>query len=102
MILINFKDTSTTYTGLEFSSLLFSTNNYSMKDYYEEVSYGKFSVSGGPSGVVGWYTASKGHDYYGENASRGDDKWPETSYEAVVAADANVDFLPMIWTMMVM
>lgn len=93
VILINFKDTSTTYTGLEFSSLLFGTGNYSMKDYYEEVSYGKFSVSGGPSGVVGWYTASKGHDYYGENDSRGDDKWPgDLVYEAVVAADANVDF----------
>jgi len=93
VILINFKDTSTTYTTIDFNSLLFGTGNYSMKDYYEEVSYGKFSVSGGPSGVVGWYTASKGHDYYGENDSRGDDMWPgDLVYEAVVAADANVDF----------
>ena len=93
VILINFKDTSATYTTGNFNSLLFGTGNHSMKDYYEEVSYGKFSVSAGPSGVVGWYTASKEHDYYGENDSSGNDKWPgDLVYEAVAAADTNVDF----------
>ena len=38
-----------------------------MKDYYEEVSYGTFTVSSGPGGIAGWYTASKSHDYYGQN-----------------------------------
>ena len=36
-----------------------------MKDYYEEVSYGTFSIASGPGGIAGWYTASQNHDYYG-------------------------------------
>jgi len=88
VILINFNDTSTTYTSGDFNTLLFGTGNYSMKDYYQEVSYGVFSVSAGPGGVVGWYTASNTHDYYGQNQN-GDDKWPgDLVYEAVAAADA--------------
>jgi len=34
VILINFKDTTTTYTASDFNNLLFSAGNYSMKDYY--------------------------------------------------------------------
>ncbi len=94
VILINFANTTTTYTNTDFDTLLFgSTGNSSMKDYYEEVSYGNFSVSAGPSGVVGWYTAANGHDYYGQNDASGDDQWPgDLVYEAVVAADASVNF----------
>lgn len=93
VILINFKDTSYTYTKGDFNTLLFSSGTYSMKDYYEEVSYGKFSVSGGSSGVVGWYTASNTHDYYGNNNASGSDMWPgDLVYEAVKAADVDVNF----------
>ncbi|MEF9438681.1 MAG: M6 family metalloprotease domain-containing protein, partial [Candidatus Mariimomonas ferrooxydans] len=54
----------------------------------EEVSYGAFSVSAGPGGVVGWYTAVNTHNYYGTNVS-GFDQWPgDLVYEAVAAADA--------------
>lgn len=95
VILINFSDTTTAYTKTDFNTLLFGTGNYSMKDYYKEVSYSKFTVSSGPSGVVGWYTASKTHDYYGQNLNnkQGNDAWPaDLVYEAVKAADAVVDF----------
>ncbi len=93
VILINFKDTATTYLQDDFNTLIFGSGVYSMKDYYEEVSYDKFSVSGGSSGVVGWYTASKNHDYYGKNNYSGDDSWPgDLVYEAVKAADADIDF----------
>ncbi len=86
VILINFNNTSTTFTSGEFSTLLFGMGNFSMRDYYEEVSYGVFSVTGE---VVGWYTASKTHDYYGANDFWGEDKWPgDLVYEAVAAADA--------------
>ena len=90
IILINFSDTTTTFTAEDFNTLLFGTDNYSMKDYYEEVSYGAFSISAGPSGTVGWYQASHTHDYYGANVSSdGDDAWPgDLVYEAVAAADA--------------
>jgi hypothetical protein len=88
VILINFNDTTTTFTAEDFNTLLFGTGNYSMKDFYEEVSYGAFSVSAGPSGTVGWYQASNTHNYYGTNVG-GDDAWPgDLVYEAVAAADA--------------
>lgn len=95
VILINFNNTTATYTKSDFNTLLFGTGNHSMKDYYNEVSYNKFSVSAGPSGVVGWYTASNTHDYYGQNKGgvQGKDMWPgDLVYEAVKAADAVVDF----------
>ncbi len=89
VILVNFNNTSTSYTSTDFNTLLFGTGNYSMKDYYQEVSYGVFSVSAGPSGIAGWYTASNTHDYYGQNAASGEDMWPgDLVYEAVAAADA--------------
>ncbi len=88
VILVNFSNTSTTYSNANFNSLLFGTGNFSMKDYYQEVSYGTFSVSPGPwLGVAGWYQASKAHDYYGAD-SQGSDAWPgDLVYEAVRAAD---------------
>ena len=102
VILINFSNTTATYTKSNFDTLLFGTGNYSMKDYYNEVSYNKFSVSAGPSGVVGWYTASNTHDYYGQNIDEilpfddflnvRDYKAGELVYEAAKAADADVDF----------
>ena len=95
VILINFKDRSTTYTAANFNTLLFGSGTKSMKDYYEEVSYGKFSVSPGPGGVAGWYTASQNHDYYGQNDALGKDRWPGTLVrEAVAAADPTFNFAP--------
>jgi len=95
VILINFADRTTTFTNEEFNTLLFSTGTKSMKDYFEEVSYGKFTVSPGPSDVVGWYQASETHDYYGKNV-RGYDRYPaELVIEAIIAADnAGFDFAP--------
>jgi M6 family metalloprotease-like protein len=62
VILIKFSDTITipTHTTDEFNSLLFGTGNYSMNDYFKEVSYNAFSITGD---VAGWYTASNTHDY---------------------------------------
>ena len=88
VILVNFNDTSVTFTKTNFNDLLFGTGAYSMKDYYEEVSYGAFTVSSGPGGITGWYTAANPHDYYGQN-NAGHDKLPGTLVrEAVAAADA--------------
>ena len=93
VILVNFSDTNTTYTSEDFDSLLFGEDTYSMKKFYEATSYGNFSVSAGPDGVVGWYTAEKNHDYYGENDEIEYDKWPgDLVYEAVAAADEDIDF----------
>jgi M6 family metalloprotease-like protein len=89
VILVNFIDTNPTYSPLNFHTLLFGSGNNSLKEYFEEVSYGKFSISTGPNGVVGWYTASNTHDYYGENDEQGYDKRTgQLAREAVEAADA--------------
>jgi M6 family metalloprotease-like protein len=66
-----------------------------MKNYYEEVSYGKFSVSAGPGGIAGWYTASKNHNYYGSNSNSTKYGWAGTLVrEAVAAADPSFNFAP--------
>jgi len=92
VILINFSDTSTTFTNADFISLLFgdhptiATGPGSLIDYFEEVSYGSFTISPGSSGIMGWFTANNGHDYYDTNTN-------ELLEEAVLAADAaGVDF----------
>ncbi|HEY6008133.1 MAG TPA: M6 family metalloprotease domain-containing protein, partial [Geobacteraceae bacterium] len=93
VILINFNNTATTYTPADFSNLLFGNGTWSMRDYYSEASYGTFTVSAGPAGVSGWVTASNTHDYYGQNDTYGNDRWPgDLVYEAAQAADATVDF----------
>ncbi len=93
VLMVNFTDTAPTFDSTDFSGVLFGSGTNSMKDYYEEVSYGDFSVSAGTAGVTGWYTASKNHDYYGENDVDGYDKHPaELVYETVAAADAAIDF----------
>ena len=86
VILINFNNTPTSYTPSDFNTLLFGTASFSMKDYYTEVSYGAFTVSAGPGGVVGWYTAAKDHDYYGY--ANGMSRAAALVKEAVIAADA--------------
>lgn len=92
VILVNFKNTATTYAATDFNTLLFGNATNSMRDYYSEVSYGAFTVSPGPAGVIGWFKAAKLHDYYGQNVN-GFDAWPgDLVYEAVQAADATVDF----------
>lgn len=94
VILINFPGRTVTYTTSNFNSLLFGTGNHSMKDYYKEVSYGAFHLSGGTGiagravPVAGWYKAQNNHDYYGANDYSGTDSYPGTLVrEAVEAAD---------------
>jgi M6 family metalloprotease-like protein len=100
VILVNFADTTTTYGPSDFDLLLFGAGNRSMRDYYAEVSYGRFTVSPGPGGVVGWFKAGNTHDYYGTNnssvSSNIKDMWPgDLVYEAVAAADtAGFNFAP--------
>jgi len=87
VILVNFPDCTPSYTTADFTDLLFG-GGQSMKTFYSEASYGKFTVSAGPSGIVGWYTAAHPHDYYGANGSYGDMYAASLVIEAVKAADA--------------
>lgn len=95
-ILINFHDRTVVYDAADFETLLYSEGNHSLKDYYQEVSYGAFSVTSGPGGILGWYRARYGHDYYGQNGLYDRDLHEGTLVrEAVMAADdAGFDFAP--------
>ncbi len=96
VLMVNFADRAPTFNSADVNSLLFGINSWSMKDYYEEVSYGAFSVSPGPMGVTGWYTALSGHDYYGIPSGSNKDSWPgDLVWETVYAADvAGFNFAP--------
>lgn len=98
VILVNFSDRSTQFNAQAFDDLLFGSGN-SMKNAYSEMSGGKFTVSAGPQGtVVGWYTASQTHAFYGGNGSGGggnDAAAGQLVKEAVTAADgAGFNFAP--------
>jgi immune inhibitor A len=97
VILINFSNTTTTNTPAQFNTLLFGTGatDYSMKQYYEEASYGQFTVSPGTNGIAGWFKAPQTHDYYGtNNSSLGnlDSHAGLLVYQAAQAADPTFDF----------
>jgi M6 family metalloprotease-like protein len=87
-VMADFSDTTTTYNAAQFNSLLFGTGTASLKDYYEEVSYGAFSVGPGPSGVSGWHEGARTRAYYGGNVWGYDAKPGTLVYEAAQKADA--------------
>ena len=94
VIMVTFSDRVPVYGRAEFDNLLFGAGN-SMRNYFSEVSCGKFTVSAGPGGIVGWYTASREHDYYGGGAAGDDPHAAGLVVEAVKAADAaGFDFAP--------
>ncbi|WP_053001143.1 M6 family metalloprotease domain-containing protein [Kosmotoga pacifica] len=91
VILINFSDTATSFELSDFDEL-FNGFGYSVKDYYLEVSGGLMQLQ---FTVVGWFTASKTHDYYGYNIGDidGFDAHPdELVKEAILAADPYLDY----------
>ena len=91
VLMINFNDTSSTYSAADFDTLLFSgTSGFTLKNYYEEISYSKFTLNGT---VSNWSTAAHTHDYYGQNDGNGEDMYPAALVEeAVMAADPGTDF----------
>ncbi|MBE3575816.1 MAG: M6 family metalloprotease domain-containing protein, partial [Firmicutes bacterium] len=93
VILVNFNDTQLTYQVDTFQDLLFSSKSQyatgagSMKQYYEQCSYGKFTVDGTVYGPV---PAANKHDYYGAtDPNTGNDAHAaDLVAEAVKAIDA--------------
>ncbi|HAK59446.1 MAG TPA: hypothetical protein DCO77_03545, partial [Nitrospiraceae bacterium] len=91
VLLVNFVGTTTAFTTTDFATLLFGITQKNMTDYYQEVSYGAFSVTKGPGNVAGWYQALDIPAYFGTNTSSGAvrDQWPgDLVYQAAKAADA--------------
>ena len=71
VIFADFSDTNHIVSSVTMSNTLFNTNTgaLSMSTYYSEVSYGKFTVSSGPSGVQDWVALTKPAAYYAPNIS---------------------------------
>jgi M6 family metalloprotease-like protein len=98
VILLEFSDNladqvnhpSSAYNNLLFSNGVVPTG--SMKEYYEEVSYGQFTVTGQ---VTPWLTAPQTYAYY-VAGNYGFSSWPtnaqKMTYDACAVADPTVDF----------
>lgn len=105
VILVDFADQPATglYNEAEFDEMLFSTGVFptgSMKDFYDENSYGNFQLQGD---VVGWLRMPQPYSYYcnqdgvpGTSDDYGFGSYPNNAarlYEdAIAAADPLVDF----------
>ena len=63
ILLVDFSDNPATYPASDFDTLIYGTNKNSMRDYYTEVSYGKFTISR-TSRVIGWLRMPKTYDLY--------------------------------------
>lgn len=63
IILCDFPDNTQTYSPAEFDSLIYGTNQTSMRDYYSEVSYGIFTISRS-SVVTVWLRMPQNYSYY--------------------------------------
>ncbi len=86
------------YTRAQFYFLLFSEDIYptgSMKEYYQEVSYGNFSFSAGIDDITDWTLAPHPYDYYC-NGQSGMGDWPQNSQgllvDLAIKLDRIVDF----------
>ena len=93
LILVNFSDTSPTYSQTNFNNYM-NQNNYlgigSFKDFYYENSWGQLTMN---TTVTAWVTVSNTHNYYGQNDASGYDMYPrELVYEAINLVDCTVDF----------
>ncbi|NSW44540.1 MAG: M6 family metalloprotease domain-containing protein [Bacteroidales bacterium] len=93
VILVNFNNTSTTYTQTNFDNLMnqngynFQSATGSFKDYYLAASYNQLTIN---STVIGWVTVNQPHDYYGDQSM-----WGQLAVDAINAANAaypSIDF----------
>jgi M6 family metalloprotease-like protein len=91
-ILVEFNDVRHSISQADVSSMIYG----SMNRYYQEVSYGKISISGQ---VTRWYTLNHTLAYYGQDKGGIDDTNGDGSpdtwnlvQDAIRAADADVDF----------
>lgn len=94
VIMGSFSDNANLFTSSDFDSVLFGANaTGSMTDYYDEVSYGQFTVSGT---VYGPYTASNTQAYYvnGDNGFGNDYPTNAAGFivELLTASDGTIDF----------
>ncbi|MBU1651627.1 M6 family metalloprotease domain-containing protein, partial [bacterium] len=92
-IFIKYPDQGETFKTSEFNDHLFGSHPAaprSLSDYYEEISYGTFHLTGQ---TIGWFTAAHDKAYYGANLPNGKDQnYFALAREAVEAADSYINY----------
>ena len=96
VLLIDFNDNQYIYGSNEFDSLIYGENEYSLRDYYTEVSYGKFTISQ-DSDISQWLRAPNDYSYYiGDSFGIYPGTYPHNVQGIVIAAcslaDPYIDF----------
>ncbi|MHA1785676.1 MAG: M6 family metalloprotease domain-containing protein [Candidatus Helarchaeota archaeon] len=95
IIMVDFSDQVGSNTKTFYESMLFGGIDGSLNDYYSEISYNKFTLSGEVAGN-GWYRSSHTMVYYGADDVSGHDNLNgpiyELAREAAILADDDVDF----------
>ncbi len=94
VLLGEYSNSTGTYPAEDFQALLFDGPNPTgtMTEYYEEISYGAFSLDGT---VYGWYAVAESSSFY-ESSNNGLGTWPNNAahfvYDLAAASDAVVDY----------
>lgn len=96
VILIDFSDNTSQVTATQFDNLIFGTGTGTVRDYYDEVSYGNLTiVTVNLPGSLGWLRAPQTYSYY-VNGQNGFGSYPQNAQklaeDAVALADPLVDF----------
>jgi len=93
VLLIDFPSRPYSHSREAFEELLFQAGGNSLKDYYQEVSYGTFAIEGQ---VFGWYRAPEPDSYYVADSFGIYRDYPNNAQrlveDAARAADPAVDF----------
>ncbi len=94
ILLGQYSDSTGIFTVQDFQNLLFDNNpTGTMTDYYNEVSYNQFQVTGT---VFGWFTADQGRAYYASDNNGLNSNYPQNAKgfvrDIVAKADPTVDF----------
>ncbi len=94
ILLGQYSDTTGTFTVQDFQNLLFDNNpTGTLTEYYNEISYGQFQVTGT---VYGWFTADQGQAYYASDNNGLNANYPQNAKgfvrNIVEKADPTVDF----------
>jgi immune inhibitor A len=95
-ILVDFSDNQYQVNGTFFDNLLFGTGTGTVRDYYNEVTYGNLTiVTLNMPSVLGWSQAPETYDYYVNN-NNGFGYYPRNAQklaeDAVTLVDPYVDF----------
>ena len=90
LLIGTYSNSSNSFSPTEFDDQIFNNNpTGSMVDYYDEVSYGQFQLSGQ---TYGWYTAPQTQTFYVGSQSGLTGGGARFALDLVKAADATVDF----------